>query len=142
MPAGAFVSSKKHGFPISMPAGAFLSPKKLGFPISMPAGAFSSKKARASKLVNTGSFFPGKCAEFVILSSMCGLPGVLNRIHRIHSDPPDPLRSAGNGVRPGRTDPGFPTPGGRMTVVYTNSLKLLVRCRRRPSMHAKTKNTF
>ena len=23
-----------------------------------------------------------------------------------------------------RTDPGFPTPGARMTVVYTNSLKL------------------
>ena len=30
----------------------------------------------------------------------------------------------GNGLRLGRTDPGFPTPGGRMTVVYTNSLKL------------------
>ena len=27
--------------------------------------------------------------------------------------------------RPHRTDPGFPTPGGRMTVVYTNSLKLI-----------------
>ena len=25
--------------------------------------------------------------------------------------------SGGNGVRPGRTDPGFFTPGGRMTVV-------------------------
>ena len=25
-----------------------------------------------------------------------------------------------------RTDPGFPTPGARMTVVYTNSLKLSV----------------
>ena len=24
-----------------------------------------------------------------------------------------------------RTDPGFPTPGARMTVVYTNSLKLI-----------------
>ena len=24
-----------------------------------------------------------------------------------------------------RTDPGFPTPGARMTVVYTNSLKLV-----------------
>ena len=32
--------------------------------------------------------------------------------------------STGNGVRPGRTDPGFPTPGVRMTGVYTNSLKL------------------
>ena len=25
-----------------------------------------------------------------------------------------------------RTDPGFPTPGARMTVVYTNSLKLFI----------------
>ena len=31
----------------------------------------------------------------------------------------------GNGASRPRTDPGFPTPGSRMMVVYTNSLKLL-----------------
>ena len=31
---------------------------------------------------------------------------------------------SGNGLRLGRTDPGFPTPGGRMMVVYTNSLRI------------------
>ena len=30
-----------------------------------------------------------------------------------------------NGVRPARTDPGYPTPWGRMTVVNTNSFKLV-----------------
>ena len=39
--------------------------------------------------------------------------GILHRIQRIQRK--RNIRS--------RTDPGFPTPGARMTVVYTNSLK-------------------
>ena len=39
-------------------------------------------------------------------------------------DPPDPADPAET-QHFGRTDPGFPTPGVRITVVYTNSLKLL-----------------
>ena len=46
-------------------------------------------------------------------------PGTLNRIHRIHR-----IHRKRN-IRCG-TDPGFPTPGVRMTVVYTNSLKLSI----------------
>ena len=41
------------------------------------------------------------------------LHGILTRIHRFHR-----FRNIWCG-----TDPGFPTPGVRMTVVYTNSLK-------------------
>ena len=113
-----------------------------------------------------GPHFPGKSAEILVLSSIFGPPGTLQRIQRIHYFPPDPPEtghSQQNGpwvphageqddgslhklpqtsrpptlqrihriqrihrkrnIRCG-TDPGFPTPGGRITVVYTNSLKL------------------
>ena len=58
--------------------------------------------------------FPAKVAK-----SVWGLfentpPGILQRIQRIHRK--RNIRS--------RTDPGFPAPGARITVVYTNSLKL------------------
>ena len=56
--------------------------------------------------------FPAKCVKFIELSLPNGPPGILRRIHRIRR----------KRIQPCRTDPGFPTPGGRMTVVYPNSL--------------------
>ena len=61
--------------------------------------------------------FPGEILNFDGFHNVFGGPG---------NSPPDPadlLQSAGNGVRTPRTDPGFPAPGVRMTVVTTNSLK-------------------
>ena len=56
--------------------------------------------------------FPGPKSDFDGFYNVFGGPG---------NSPPDLADSAGfpgNGVSPPRTDPGFPTPGGRMTVVY------------------------
>ena len=64
-----------------------------------------------------GPHFPAKCAKIAVLYSLFEPPGTLNTIRRIH-------RIQRKWATAGRTDPGFPTPGGRMTVVYTNSLKL------------------
>ena len=47
----------------------------------------------------------------IVKNNVCQPHGILNRIH-----PKRNIRC--------ETDPGFPTPGVRMTVVYTNSLKL------------------
>ena len=55
-------------------------------------------------------------------------PGTLNRIHRIHR-----IHRKRN-IRCG-TDPGFPTPGVRMTVVYTNSLKLFATSRKQLDLY-------
>ena len=60
--------------------------------------------------------FPAKSAKIIALYSFFGLPGTLNRIQRIQ-------RIHRKRAQPSRTDPRFPTPGARMTVVYTNSLK-------------------
>ena len=66
-----------------------------------------------------GPNFPGKNAKIMILSSILWPPGTLNRIHRIQRI--QRIQRKRN-QRCG-TDPGFPTPGARMTVVYTNFLK-------------------
>ena len=63
-----------------------------------------------------GPHFPAKSAEILELSSIFGPPGILRRIQRIQ-------RIQRKRDTASRTDPGFPTPGSRMTVVYTNSLK-------------------
>ena len=60
--------------------------------------------------------FPAKCIKIMELSSILWPHGILKRIQRIH-------RIHRKRNMPGRTDPGFPTPGAKMTVVYTNSLK-------------------
>ena len=64
-----------------------------------------------------GHHFPAKSAEIIVLSFIFGLPGILPRIPRIH-------RIQRKRAQLSRTDPRFPTPGARMTVVYPNSLKL------------------
>ena len=61
-----------------------------------------------------GPHFLAQSAKIAVLYSFFGLPGILQRIQRIQR----------KRNMPGRTDPGFPTPGAKMTVVYTNSLKL------------------
>ena len=66
-----------------------------------------------------GPHFPAKSAEILELSSIFGLPGILHRIQQIQ-------RIHRKRDTASRTDPGFPTPGSRMTVVYTNSLKLVL----------------
>ena len=63
-----------------------------------------------------GPHFPAKVAKSDWVLFKIKPPGVLKRIHRIHRKRNTPCR----------TDPGFPTPGGRMTVVYTNSLKQIL----------------
>jgi|OM-RGC.v1.030501985 hypothetical protein len=60
---------------------------------------------------------PAKCAEIIELSSKYWPLGIPNQIHQIH-------RVQSKCIQPCRTDPGVPTPGARMAVVYTNSLKL------------------
>ena len=37
-----------------------------------------------------GPHFPGKSAEILVLSSIFGPPGTLQRIHYFPADPPDP----------------------------------------------------
>ena len=64
--------------------------------------------------VKNRSPIPAKSAKIIVKQMVFEPPGTLHRIQRIHRK-----RNIGCG-----TDPGFPTPGVRMTVVYTNSLKL------------------
>ena len=58
-----------------------------------------------------GGVFPAQSAILMGFHNVFGGPG------NFPADSADLLRSAGNGVRTPRTDPGFPTPGARMTVV-------------------------
>ena len=67
--------------------------------------------------LNNCPHFPANNAKIVVLYSLFGGPGVLKRIYWIYQI----YRKCATASS---TDPGFSTPGGRMTVVYTNSLKL------------------
>ena len=80
-----------------------------------------TEKEKNNKL--WGVVFPAQSAILMVFITCLEAPGILLRIKRIFSDL---LRSAGNGVRPPRTDPGFPAPGVRMTVVTTNSLQIFL----------------
>ena len=64
--------------------------------------------------VKMGPYFPAKCAKTARGVLQNERLGVLQRIQRIQR----------KRIQACRTDPRFPTPGGRMTVIYTNSLKL------------------
>ena len=68
-----------------------------------------------------GTHFPAKNAKIAVLYSLFEPPGILNRIKMIQRIQLIYRKCS----TAGRTDPGFPTPGSRMTVVYTNSLKLV-----------------
>ena len=72
-------------------------------------------------LIKSVVHFPGEMFNFDGFHNVSGGPG---NSPPDPADPPDLVKSAGNGVRTPRTDPGFPAPGVRMTVVTTNSLKL------------------
>ena len=63
---------------------------------------------------NVGFIFPKKGPGVLFFHSHRRPGGILRRIRRIQRK---------RNMRCG-TDPGFPTPGARMTVVYTNSFKL------------------
>ena len=67
---------------------------------------------------NLGSLFRAKCQFYIGFITFFEAPGILK------VEEGGGRWSRGNGVRPPRTDPGFLTPGSRMTVVKTNSLKL------------------
>ena len=63
--------------------------------------------------------FPGPKSDFDCFYNVFGGPG---------NSPPDPLLFTTfprKRCQPPRTDPGYPTPGSRMTVVKTNSLKII-----------------
>ena len=60
---------------------------------------------------------PAKSSNIIVKDNVCEPHRVLKRIQRIQR-----IHRKRN-IRC-ETDPGFPTPGLRMTVVYTNSLKL------------------
>ena len=64
-----------------------------------------------------GPKFPENCPKTLFFHSKNEPHGILHRIHRIQR-----IHRKRN-IR-SRTDPGFPAPGARITVVYTNSLKL------------------
>ena len=66
---------------------------------------------------NVGFIFPKKGPGVLFFHNHRRPLGILKRIHRIQR-----IHRKRN-IR-SRTDPGFPTPGARITVVYTNSLKL------------------
>ena len=61
-----------------------------------------------------GSPIPAKSAKSIVKQGTSAPHGVLCRFYRLQR-----FRNIWC-----RTDPRFPAPGGRMTVVYTNSLKL------------------
>ena len=67
--------------------------------------------------VKNSSPIPAKTAEINILSFILWPHGTPKRIQPIHRIPRKRNMRCG-------TDPGFPTPGARMMVVYTNSFKL------------------
>ena len=64
-----------------------------------------------------GDHFPAKCTKIMVEKSVWKPHRILLRIYPIYR-----IQRKRN-IRCG-TDPGFPTPGARITVVYTNSLKL------------------
>ena len=73
--------------------------------------------ALKATLTTSRSPIPGKSAKIIIKTSIWEPHGILKRMtrmKRIHRK---------RNIRC-RTDPAFPTPGVRITVVYTNSLKL------------------
>ena len=77
-------------------------------------GRLSAKRAPKELNPKKDDHFPEKCEKNIVNNTKNEPAGILNRIYRIR--PKRNIRS--------RTDPGFPTPGARITVVYTNSLKL------------------
>ena len=87
--------------------GRFFSPRKCVFWLQSPILASN---------LGVGPHFLGKSVEILVLSSIFWPPGTLQRIQQIH-------RIQRKRATASRMDPGFPTPGSRMTVVYTNSLK-------------------
>ena len=79
-------------------------------------GHLSAKRAPKGPTPQKGDHFPAKCAKIIVNSSKNEPPGTLKRIYRYY-------RIHRKRNMRGGTDPGFPTPGARITVVYTNSLK-------------------
>ena len=79
-------------------------------------GHLGAKRAPKSSTPKNGDHFPAKLWKQIIFHSKNESHGTLKRLNRLKRK--CNIRS--------RTDPGFPTPGARMTVVYTNSLKLLI----------------
>ena len=76
----------------------------------------NSQTDSQTKCIN---FSPLKVDFDMVFIDPNGSPGILNRIFRIFRI----FRIPWKRNQRCRTDPGFPTPGVRMTVVYTNSLK-------------------
>ena len=66
--------------------------------------------------VKNRSPIPAKSVKIIVKINVCEPHEILNRIHSLKRK---------RNIRC-ETDPGFPTPGVRMTVVYTNSLKLYI----------------
>ena len=66
--------------------------------------------------VKIGPHFPAKCAKTARGVLQDEPPGVLKTMNRMN-------RMKRKRIQLSRTDPRYPTPGGRMTVVNTNSLK-------------------
>ena len=71
---------------------------------------------------NVGFIFRKKGPGVLFFHSHRRPGGILRRIRRIHRIQRIHRIHRKRNMRCG-TDPGFPTPGARMTVVYTNSLK-------------------
>ena len=98
---GANIGSKRppHGAPqaVQIASGAILAPR-------------GRLKAQPPKMA---IIFPQNCKKHIVFHNKNEPHGILHRIYRIQRK---------RNMRCG-TDPGFPTPGARMTVVYTNSLK-------------------
>ena len=84
-----------------------------------PKGPHGPQRPKTLIFLKFNSHFPAKSAKIIVLSSIFGPHGTLIRIQRI-------FRIHRKRNISGRTDPGFPTPGAKMTVVFTNSLKLLM----------------
>ena len=80
-------------------------------------GHLGAKRAPRAQPPKNGNHFPAKLSKNIIFHSKNEPHGILSRLNRLNR-----LKRKRN-IR-SRTDPGFPTPGARMTVVYTNSLKL------------------
>ena len=86
-----------------------------GTPMGAPRGPMGPRDPKPSFSSDLAPHFPAKCVKIIELSSILWPHGVLKRIYRIQRK---------RNIL-GRTDPGFPTPGVRITVVYTNSFKLI-----------------
>ena len=83
-------------------------------------GHLGAKRAPKSSTPPKWRSFSHKITTTCCFHSKNEPHGILKRIYRLKRK--RNIRS--------RTDPGFPTPGARMTVVYTNSLKLINRTTR------------